>query len=281
MDSVAETTDSSRPSGFMSSFRVEVATDAAPGHENEDYFAASGPVAVLLDGAGFPNLNSGCVHGVRWFVHQLGGQVLASAADLSKPLQTALRESIRAVARKHETTCDLANPNSPTATVIAVRALPHQRIDYLVLCDSTLLLFKGSPTHITDHRLAEVEHEIREKGINAPDQRAKALASQRNQPGGFWVAGPVEEAADHALIGEIPNQPVALLSDGATRTVDLFDQDSWESIAHLLQRDGPTGLIRRVRDLEQLDPSAVRWPRSKPHDDATAALVSPGVSSTC
>jgi hypothetical protein len=95
----------------------------------------------------------------------------------------------------------------------------------------------------------------------------------RNSPGGYWIAGTDPEAADHAIVGEMPLSDLtrfALLSDGAARAVDLFHLIDWASALDLMGRGGPRELIARVRAVEQCDTGATRWPRNKISDDATA-----------
>ncbi|WP_406312938.1 hypothetical protein [Streptosporangium sp. NBC_01639] len=64
----------------------------------------------------------------------------------------------------------------------------------------------------------------------------------------------------------------ALLNDGASRLVDRFHLAAWRQALDLLDGSGPAELIRHVREAEHGDPDGSRWPRSKAHDDATAAL---------
>jgi len=64
---------------------------------------------------------------------------------------------------------------------------------------------------------------------------------------------------------------VALLSDGASRLVDLFGLADWPEIVALLGDAGPAEVIRRVRAAEDGDPRGARWTRGKAHDDATIA----------
>jgi len=102
--------------------------------------------------------------------------------------------------------------------------------------------------------------------------RVERLASFRNQPGGFWVAGTKPEAAGEALTRSTPLaelDAVALLSDGASRLTDRFDLMSWLDVLAVLRKDGPGELIARTREAESIDPDGIRWPRGKSSDDAS------------
>ncbi|SER30051.1 hypothetical protein SAMN04487983_101450 [Streptomyces sp. yr375] len=252
---------------------------------NEDFAAAAHGTAVLLDGAGVAGAETGCMHGVAWFSFTLGGLLLSAITVLpARPLADCLADSIRGVRSLHEDTCDLAYRASPTSTVVAVRAAEGV-LEYLVLGDSTLLLADkdGKTTAVTDLRLDDVSVQLRGPvdalPTGSPEHAAAlaeyrdALTGLRNRPGGFWIAGPDPQAAEHALTGCVPLESltsVTLLSDGATRLVDLFELVTWQEALDVLGESGPDGLIRRVRDAEADDPDGRRWPRGKAQDDATA-----------
>ncbi|TCR15418.1 protein phosphatase 2C domain-containing protein [Streptomyces sp. BK205] len=258
---------------------------AEPGRENEDFAAAAHGAAVLLDGAGVAGAETGCTHGIAWFSSTLGGLLLgAITAQSTRPLTACLADAIRAVRSLHEDTCDLTYRASPTSTVLAVRATAGA-LEYLVLGDSTLLLADtdGKTNAITDQRLDEVGRQLRGPVDVLPTgspQHAAALAEyrdaltgHRNRPGGFWIAGPDPQAAEHALTGAVPLESltsVSLLSDGATRLVDSFELSTWPQTLAVLSASGPSGLIRHVREAEAGDSEGRRWPRGKTHDDATA-----------
>ncbi|GAA3809314.1 protein phosphatase 2C domain-containing protein [Streptomyces phyllanthi] len=255
-----------------------------PGRENEDFTAAAPGAAVLLDGAGVAGAETGCVHGVAWFSGTLGALLIrAVTADPARSLADCLADSIGEVRSLHGDTCDLTYRASPTSTVVAVRAREGE-LEYLVLGDSSLLLAErdGGTAVVTDQRLDEVGKRLRgpvdELPTGSPEHAAAlaeyrdALTRLRNRPGGFWIAGPEPQAAEHALTGTVSLGSLAsvtLLSDGATRLVDRFELADWDKVLCLLNSSGPDELIRRVREVEAEDPNGRRWPRGKAHDDAT------------
>ncbi|MGY4745178.1 integrase [Streptomyces sp. ATMOS53] len=257
---------------------------AEPGQQNEDFAAAAPGAAVLLDGAGVAGAETGCTHGIAWFSSTLGGLLLSTiTAHPARPLADCLADSIRVVRSLHENSCDLTNRASPTSTVVAVRA-GAGALEYLVLGDSTVLLADpdGKATAVTDQRLDEVGKRLRgpvdELPTGSPEHAAAlaryrdSLTGLRNRAGGFWIAGPDPQAAEHALIGTVPLESLAsvtLLSDGATRLVDAFELATWEGTLSLLDSSGPHELIRCVREAEAGDPDGRRWPRGKAQDDAT------------
>ncbi len=274
-------------SDIIAAMRVVLASEpGAAERPNEDFAAAVPGAVVLLDGAGYvPDSGTGCVHGVAWYARTLGGLLAAGACDDRVPLPDLLSRGIEQVSRMHAGTCDLRHPATPSATVMVARQRGGT-LEYLVLCDSVLLLLRraGEPSAITDTQLEETQAKLRPAaslpaGTTEHDAAWRAygqrLEAARNQPGGFWLAAADPGAAAHAVTGAEPLaalSAVALLSDGASRLADRFCLATWAGLGAILTGEGPAGLIRQVRAAEAADPEGERWPRGKIHDDATAVL---------
>jgi hypothetical protein len=64
-----------------------------------------------------------------------------------------------------------------------------------------------------------------------------------------------------------------LLSEGASRLVDLFGLATWEELLALLEESGPEELLGQVRAAEAVDPEGRQWPRTKRSDNATAVYL--------
>lgn len=237
------------------------ATVAAPGRRNEDHFVIGPDWAFVLDGATPPaGVDSGCAHDVVWLVHRLGGELARLLTISDAPLADLLAEAIERTCSAHADTCDLTNPSSPsaTATVLRLRA----ETEYLVLADSPLVLeIDGEVRAISDDRLDRL-----------PDRTLSTVARLRNHPEGFWAASTEPEAAHRALRGTLPPfDRAALLTDGASRPVELFATTTWPALLDLLTTHGPEELLTQVRRAEATTPPT----RAKPHDDATAIHWSP------
>ncbi|HEY2579067.1 MAG TPA: protein phosphatase 2C domain-containing protein [Streptosporangiaceae bacterium] len=274
------------------------ATLSAPGHVNED-LAASGPGwALVLDGATpAPGVASGCVHDVPWLVRTLAAAVTArltiagpdqptvlttSGPDQPTPLTTSpdqptplttsgpdrlaalVAGAIGEVRDAHAGTCDLANPDSPSST-LAVARVSGVMLEYLVLCDSPILLAHrdGRLTLVADDRLARL-----------PGHRPYSTAqirAWRNRPGGFWVASTDPAASYHAVQGAVSLDAVtdvALFTDGVTRLADWYGY-RWPDILARLRDAGPAALLGLLRAAERAYPN----PRQKQHDDATVVHI--------
>ncbi len=251
------------------SFRV--ATEpGAPGRPNEDFAAATATSAVLLDGASAPrDVETGCSHGVAWYTRRLGALLLAGA-DAGLPLREALAEAITTASALHADTCDLGNQESPSATVVAVRA-DSDALEYLVLSDSVLLVEGEAGVHVlTDTRLDDLRAGLARRG-----SPWDAVRAYRNVPGGFWTAGARPRAAEEALTGTLPVGRFTAMTDGASRVVDLFGDLDWDQAFALVSDRGPRALLDRVRVLEAADPDRLRHPRGKGSDDATVLAWTP------
>lgn len=237
-------------------------SEATPGRENEDFVAAGPGWVVLLDGATAPpGVDSGCRHDPAWLVRRLGGRIAALLAlEDGKPLPDLVAEAIKVTGEAHTATCDLQNPDSPSATVSLLRRR-DAAVEWFVLADSPIVVDVGEIRVFRDDR---VDH--------LPSYTLEGVRASRNSPGGFWVASTKPEAAYEGLTGEVPVDGLrraAVLSDGASRLVERFGHLGWDELLQLLDDEGPRELVRRTRIAEA---SGTR-PRGKQYDDATAVFV--------
>lgn len=239
--------------------QVTYASRSAPGAVNEDAIVAGPDFVAVLDGAtAVPGVDTGCRHDVAWFTRTLSGHLALRLHRSAAALPELLAESIAAAMAEHADTCDLSNPDSPSATVAILRQ-HGTGLDYLVLADSPILLDAGEVRVVVDDRL---------DGL--PDYSAAGVARSRNAEGGFWVASTNPASAQHALTGTVDSvRRAGVLSDGAARLVERFGELSWPELLDALESVGPDELIARTRKAEAA--AAVR--RGKRFDDATAAFV--------
>lgn len=263
--------------GTLGIMRSDVTTlPGSPERPNEDWAAAALPASgtggtiVLLDGVTPPAGDDGCVHTVPWFTARLGGALTElSASRPDMPLFEILARAIRRTADAHRDTCDLSHVRTPQATVVLAR-WDETTVEHLVLSDSALLLEApdGSVRAVLDDRLDRVPDEIL--------RSREATDRLRNQEGGFFTAAADPAVAERAVTGTTPRAEVralAALTDGASRWVELFGAGDWTDCFGVLREEGPSGLLRRVRALEQADAEAGGIRRWKLHDDATAVYA--------
>jgi hypothetical protein len=266
--------------------RLKAQTD--PGSDqkpNEDWYHAAENLVIVLDGATV-RTDTGCTHGLLWFVRQLGDALRSGlAADESRDLSVALHAAIGHVAGLHPE-CDLDHPGTPSAAVGIVRVVGDV-LQYLVLGDITVVLDtdEGLRVIVDDHvsHTAQPYRGIAQRlPFDAPERPEALLAMKRgelaarNTEGGYWIASTLPAAAEHALIGQARLNEVhraAVLSDGAAAYVALLGLGDWQDAMGLLGSGGPRALIERIRDAQREDPQGNRWPRMKAADDATVVFA--------
>lgn len=268
---------------------MRVAWDTSPGHQgqpNQDFVGAVPGAVVMLDGAGIPDTEDLCHHGVTWYTRILGGALLTRLAAPSGPeLGSILADSIDEVTDRHRHTCDVADPSSPQATVLLLRRR-HDEAEILLLGDSFLLLDRhgDEPKVITDGREVAVRCACTalldglvagtSEYAGAWEMAVAAMRSQRNQTGGYWIAKDDPEAAAHAVTDHFSvsgYSGAAFLTNGASRLVDPYGVCGWSDVLDLLRAQGPAEFLDRVRAAET-DRRRVGESRNWPTpDDATAA----------
>ncbi|WP_233513694.1 hypothetical protein [Micromonospora craterilacus] len=272
--------------GVAPTMRVRSASAPPPGWAvNEDVVFQFGPLVGVLDGATVPEgFDTGCVHGPQWYVRHLAARLgLAEAARPAATLVSNLAGAILAVRADHGDQCDLDHPGTPSSTVCLLRDGGDQ-VDYLVLCDSPLVLDAGGRVDVVvDDRLAASMAELRGAAAGLPGSADRAtrfrhavtLQRERmNRTHGYWVAAADPDAAYHAVVGTLPLRGpdalrrAVLLTDGASAAVDEFGLFDWVGLLDVVTSEGPGALIDRVRAAERDHPDRLR--RHKPADDASA-----------
>lgn len=267
--------------------QVALASQAAPNRaENEDAALHLGQLVGVFDGVTKPrDTDTGCSHSPAWYVQRLTARLRdVFRVQPTATLPDGLAEAITHVRADHGGQCDLGNPATPAAAVCLVRG-SSERLEYLILSDCTLVVDEGvQVTALTDERFARTIAQLRTKA------RAEGLATPPalghtpgkwdlvNRPEGYWIAGANPEAAHKAVLGDFPLtgsgriRRAALLTDGASCAVDLYEIMDWRKLLDTLSSEGPEQLIRRVRQIENEDRGGEKFPRFKRHDDSTAAL---------
>ncbi|MCP4963455.1 MAG: hypothetical protein GY925_29825, partial [Actinomycetia bacterium] len=215
-----------------------------------------------------------------WIAEELGqrladGLVTEPECELPKLLESCIAELVD--------TYELAPGHAPSTTVSMVR-LANGRLEVMVLCDSPVIVLDtdGRIHQVRDDRLDEVVRSI-ERPPGKPDmtdarwiRTVEAFESHRNQPGGFWVPSATPEAARHAIQQTFNASTVdtaVLLTDGASAGVDDYGvPPTWLEGVQVAKRSADE-FITLVQTTEESDPDCTRWPRTKPHDDKSIAVL--------
>jgi hypothetical protein len=163
-------------------------------------------------------------------------------------------------------------------------------VEYLVLSDAVIIVDTGQDVDvITDDGVSRFADRERKALLNTPPESPRHLSlllemveeqrKHRNREDGYWLAGPAPEAASHAITGSIPNESLraaALMSDGVSAIVDVYEEMTWTDLLRELTTLGPVSVLARLREIEASDAAGTRWPRFKTSDDATVATVDLG-----
>jgi hypothetical protein len=118
--------------------RVITYSEPGSGRSNEDYVATGPDMVVVLDGA-TARTDTGCVHGVAWYVRHLADAIVEHP-DLPPP--DALALAIVRTANQHRG-CDLDHPGTPSAAVGIVH-IRQETVHYLILGDVTMIMSGGA-----------------------------------------------------------------------------------------------------------------------------------------
>jgi hypothetical protein len=239
---------------------------------------------VVLDGATDPDEPAGRNGG--WYAHRLA-DALRSTLTRGRSLVDAVEEAIAEMAAVHR----LVPGQSPSSTVAAA-SWDDEHVHTYVLGDSTAAVVdrEGRTEVLTDRRLQDVGAELRRRyqarladGAGY-DYEHQALLGElvhmervrRNHGDGYWIAEAQPEAARHGLTQSWDRRDIAtvvLASDGAAAALTYGLHADWASVATAVEALSAARFLEQVAEAEQADAGGRRWPRSKPADDKTLALI--------
>ncbi|WP_335990012.1 hypothetical protein [Glycomyces sp. MUSA5-2] len=269
--------------------RIQAATDpGTPDRPNEDHYLIDPAVGVvvLADGA-TARTDTGCAHGTAWYARALTEALAARAAAAGGPerLRFALLDAIEDTAAAHPG-CDLAHPGTPSATVAALAPYSESAVEVLVLGDATVIVATETDTRAHTQSVDHIGQSERDAACALPIgdparedllvAMKQVMHARRNTDGGYWVAAADPGAAYRAYSRIVPVlglRQVLLLSDGAAALSEVYGATDAAGLLALALAEGPGAIIKQVRAIEEGDPDARQYPRTKGSDDATAVLV--------
>jgi hypothetical protein len=180
---------------------------------------------------------------------------------------------------------------TPAASFALVRLIGAD-IEVLRLGDCLVLLeaSDGAVTAMDHPVLAAIEAETRDallalraQGIADPKQafaammpRLRAQRRRRNLPDGYGVLAAERSCIPMLHVDRLPAQSlrrILLASDGYYRLVDHYGAASDAELVHRTAELGADTMLQQLRAIEAGDPLAMRYPRLKIVDDATALLL--------
>lgn len=261
---------------------VEItAATLAGGENNQDRYAYGDGWAFVLDGASsFATTQPG--HDGGWYAERLKKALIHELTSSPDDAATDIvARAIEEAATAHD------DPETCPTSTIALARWTDETVEAYVLGDSTVALIGDEDeTVVTDVRLANIASPLRDeyrsrlaKGSGFDERHLQLLqqlqahqAEARNRPGGYWIAGARPEAAHHAELATLQRKSLTTLviaSDGAAACLDYGVFPTWHAFASA----GPAKAINAGHEVEADDATAIRWPRSKSHDDKAAVSV--------
>lgn len=262
---------------------IEAAT-LPGGDTNQDRYAYGDGWAFVLDGASSFSSTTP-VHDGGWYAERLKKALVRRlrGAGSAVPSDDVVARSIEAAASAHDSH---TQGSCPTSTIALVR-WDSQWVELYVLGDSACVLVDsaGTVSFLTDDRIKRTGASIRTQAYerlkdgSGFDETHQQLMAQlqteqkrnRNQTGGYWIAGDLADAAMYGLRYETARSAVATL---------LLATDGISAVGGIealqLAADPGSNLTQALRQahlLEEWDPQAKHRPRSKVHDDKTAVRV--------
>lgn len=257
------------------------AATLAGGKKNQDRYAYGDGWAFVLDGAS-SFATEQPEHDGGWYAERLKDALVDELTSHPDDATTDIvARAIEDAASAHE------DPESCPTSTIAMARWATEMVEVYVLGDSSaVLISKEGEEEVTDSRMGSVAPEVRASYHSRLaqghgfDTRHRELLEQlqiaqgaaRNRPNGYWIAGSDPVAAHHALHKGLPKPGVHTLmlgTDGARAGLRYGLIPTWSAI----EDADPNKFLQKIADVEDSDPLAARWPRSKPSDDKSLLIV--------
>ncbi len=258
---------------------------------NEDALGAAGDAVWLLDGAtSLGPSRMAETSDAAWFAHFVSDRLAYATGNVRERFSAAI-DAARAV---YEASGPL--PDAPWAMPSAGAALLRQDGDTLeigVLGDVKVWLIApdGAVTPLPGgemlealdaaalERLVAMRAEQGPIGLKAARTQLDPLLrdnrSKMNTEGGYWVLSLDTACLTGMQITRVPVvsvHSVLMATDGFYDLWGAYGVPLAEVLEELRAGQGDA-LIRRLRDIERADPEGLRYPRFKPHDDASWVLT--------
>lgn len=257
---------------------------------NEDALGAAGDAVWLLDGATSlgPSRMAG-TSDAAWFAHFVSDRLVHTTGSVHERLSAAI-EAARAV---YEALGPL--PEAPWAMPSAGAALMRRDGDtleigllgdvkvWLIAPDGAVTALPGGEVlEALDaaalKRLVAIRAEQGPIGLKAArallDPLLRENRSKMNTPDGYWVLS-LDTASLTGM--QVTRVPLVGVHSVLMATDGFYDLWGAYGVPFAEVREGLSAgqgdaLILRLRDIERADPEGLRYPRFKPHDDASWVL---------
>ncbi len=265
---------------------------AAPDRDNEDLSIIGDNLAVILDGStGLgPQVTPGPESDAVWFVNLVGEHLLRTWNQVPDFPQ-ALKSSVETVATKFGALHSQDKVDTyarPSAALVAV-AIEDSEVNVYRMGDcsavrltqGTAPIFQESRLEALDRRAIDVLLHHLQSGLSYSDARKATMPmlikhrAMMNTPDGYellTVDPSCVDLMEKKTISPVSGERLLLSSDGFSTIFENYGRsDFLKEIA--LGRQHLKQTITEIRRMENNDKAMSRFPRLKPHDDASAILL--------
>jgi hypothetical protein len=262
-----------------------------PANANEDAFANTAAMAVVIDGA--TGLGERLMPGpsdAQWIAQFAARRLRArsedggSAYDWLKGAARDAESSFSGLRRR----LPKEQYELPFASLM-MAAIEGEELRFLWFgdCAALLLAPSGAFEIIGDTMAARGKERARAAGASQTpaacgvrDEFLPLLRKSRNRvntEGHEWLFAPQRDCADHAAarkVAAVPATQILLASDGFLALAADYGRYTPESLLDAAKSSGLNALVQELRKVEAADPDGRAYPRFKRSDDATALILS-------
>jgi hypothetical protein len=275
----------------------KISVPGRPDKANDDAMGAAGSVAFVLDGAtglGDTPLLPG-ESDAAWVANFAAAALAAHAPGLAGDLDSLAFKAmsdVKAAFESQRLRETFARYEIPWAT-LAICGVTRGTFHTGFLGDSRILVRDasgavhhfGAPLKYRKYERSLASSMIAQaKGaqIGIESIRATVLPQLRaarervNTPEGYWLLGPDPRAAAHVVRSSMELlEPIfaLLMTDGFYALTEDYRLYSDIGLVEAAIGKGLAALCGELRDVEEDDPSGLKYPRMKKSDDATAILL--------
>lgn len=263
----------------------------AGGFSNQDRAGSTDGAAWVLDGSGSlseTEIPPEKCH-IHWFVDAWDGLLAERlpATGMAETLEKGMRLLKRVFSKRTEKT-PIGPLDVPSAAIAAVQ-VRRGNLEYFLLGDCTLILkeaggrlhyLKDSRVEPFDRAAADVirrERPARPEGFSG--EALEVLRRNRllkNTEEGYPILEFDEGALSKGYRGTVPVEKgaeVILMTDGFSALIDRYGRYGSSDLFGQIRKRGLRSLYRELRAIERRDPGMDRYPRLKPHDDASIVYL--------
>lgn len=258
---------------------------------NEDALGAAGEAVWLLDGA--TSLGPSRMEGTSdaaWFAHAVSRNLEATTGSVRDQLSAAIAEARTVYEELGPLPAEpWAMPSAGAAIVrrdggdLELGVLGDVKV-WLIAPDGDVTALRGGEVlEALDaaalERLVAMRAEQGPIGLKAArlqlDPLLRENRAKMNSEGGYWVLS-LDQACLNGMevtrIAAAKARYVLMATDGFYDLWGVYGMPFAEVFEGLMAGWGEM-LTQRLRDIERADPEGLRYPRFKPHDDASWVLI--------